>query len=162
MSKFTKEWIAKVRLSSHLIEPPAAEVIGERLDEIQRLQERVQELEATISNQSKLVYKFKNLSSDLRTENDLLKNNPEAEKYYYQKWMEGKQRIAELEDEQRWIPVGEWKLVSSIDLYWVVDNNLCYYEAYRFEDKWYTYSGDNRIYPTHYRSLPQPPKDGNE
>lgn len=46
MTEFTPEWIAKVRLSSHLIEPPAAEVIGELLDEIQRLQSRVQELEA--------------------------------------------------------------------------------------------------------------------
>jgi len=68
-------------------------------------------------------------------------------------------RVQELEAEQRWIPVSEWKLVSSIDLYWVVDNNLCYHEAYRFEGKWYTYSGDNRIYPTHYRQLPKPPKD---
>jgi len=46
MTEFTPEWIAKVRLSSHLIEPPAAEVIGECLDEISRLQSRVQELEA--------------------------------------------------------------------------------------------------------------------
>jgi len=45
MNEFTSEWIAKVRLSSHLIEPPAAEVIGELLDEITRLQSRVQELE---------------------------------------------------------------------------------------------------------------------
>ena len=45
MTEFTPEWIAKVRLSSHLIEPPAAEVIGELLDEITRLQSRVQELE---------------------------------------------------------------------------------------------------------------------
>jgi len=46
MNEFTSEWIAKVRLSSHLIEPPAAEVIGELLDEITRLQSRVQELES--------------------------------------------------------------------------------------------------------------------
>jgi len=37
MNEFTPEWIEKVRLSSHLIEPPAAEVIGECLDEIERL-----------------------------------------------------------------------------------------------------------------------------
>jgi hypothetical protein len=46
MPEFTPEWIAKIRLSSHLIEPPAAEVIGELLDEIQRLQSRIAELEA--------------------------------------------------------------------------------------------------------------------
>lgn len=68
------------------------------LDYIEHLQKRVDELEATISNQSKLVYKFKNMASDLQSENDFLKNNPEAEKYYYQKWVEGKQRIAELEE----------------------------------------------------------------
>lgn len=46
MIEFTPEWIAKIRLSSHLIEPPAAEVIGELLDEIQRLQSCIAELEA--------------------------------------------------------------------------------------------------------------------
>jgi len=70
---------------------------------IHSLEQRIEELEEAISNQSTLVYKFENMASDLQSENDLLKNNPEAEKYYYQKWVEGKQRIAELEQERRWI-----------------------------------------------------------
>lgn len=45
LTKFTKEYIHKVRVCSHLIEPPAAEVIGELLDEIERLQARVAEFE---------------------------------------------------------------------------------------------------------------------
>ena len=36
--KYSKEVIAKMRLASNLIEPPAAQVIGELLDEIERLQ----------------------------------------------------------------------------------------------------------------------------
>jgi ATP-dependent Lon protease len=35
--KYTKEYIAKVRLCSNLLDPPASEVIGELLDEIERL-----------------------------------------------------------------------------------------------------------------------------
>jgi hypothetical protein len=65
---------------------------------IEELRTRVQELEVAISNQSALVYKFENMARDLQSENDFLKNNPEAEKYYYQKWVEGKQRIVELEE----------------------------------------------------------------
>lgn len=36
--KYTKEYIQKVRLCSNLIEPPASQVIGELLDEIEKLQ----------------------------------------------------------------------------------------------------------------------------
>jgi len=46
MTEFTKEYIHKVRVSSYLIEPPAGIVVGECLDEIERLQVRVTELEA--------------------------------------------------------------------------------------------------------------------
>ena len=35
--KYTKEYIAKVRLCSNLIDPPASDVIGELLDEIEQL-----------------------------------------------------------------------------------------------------------------------------
>lgn len=35
--KYTKEYIAKVRLCSNLLDPPASEIIGELLDEIERL-----------------------------------------------------------------------------------------------------------------------------
>lgn len=45
MTKFTKEYIYKVRVYSTLIDEPASEVIEECLDEIERLQARVQELE---------------------------------------------------------------------------------------------------------------------
>ena len=103
MTEFTPEWIAKARNACILFGEPATTEFIKALDYIERLQKRVEELEATISNQSALVYKFKNMASDLQSENDFLKNNPEAEKYYYQKWVEGKQRIAELEQERRWI-----------------------------------------------------------
>jgi len=48
MTEFTKEYMHKVRVSSYLIEPPAGIVVGECLDEIERLQARVQELEAEL------------------------------------------------------------------------------------------------------------------
>lgn len=51
LTKFTKEYIHKVRVCSHLIEPPAAEVIGELLDEIERLQARVAEFENTLKGE---------------------------------------------------------------------------------------------------------------
>ena len=37
--KYTKEYIAKIRVASNLLEPPANEVVVELLDEIERLQE---------------------------------------------------------------------------------------------------------------------------
>jgi hypothetical protein len=42
MTQFTPEYLAKVRVCAHLIEPPAAEVIGELIDEIERLREQTQ------------------------------------------------------------------------------------------------------------------------
>ena len=37
--KYTKEYIARMRVASNLLEPPANEVVVELLDEIERLQE---------------------------------------------------------------------------------------------------------------------------
>ena len=37
--KYTKEYIARMRVASNLLEPPANEVVVELLDEISRLQE---------------------------------------------------------------------------------------------------------------------------
>lgn len=53
MNKFTKLEISKMRLASSLIEPPAVEVINECLDEIERLQSCVAEMETkNISSQN--------------------------------------------------------------------------------------------------------------
>jgi len=53
MNRFTKREINKMRLASNLIEPPAAEIINECLDEIERLQDYVVELETkNVSSQN--------------------------------------------------------------------------------------------------------------
>jgi hypothetical protein len=43
--EFTKEYIRSVRMCSYLIEPPASEVIEHLCGEIERLQQRIAELE---------------------------------------------------------------------------------------------------------------------
>jgi hypothetical protein len=45
MTEFTKEFIRSVRMCSYLIEPPASEVIEHLCGEIERLQQRIAELE---------------------------------------------------------------------------------------------------------------------
>lgn len=45
MTEFTKEYIRIVRICSYLTEPPASEIIGHLCDEIERLQQRIAELE---------------------------------------------------------------------------------------------------------------------
>ena len=104
MNEFTPEWIAKIRLSSHLIEPPAAEVIGELLDEIQRLQSR----------------------------------------------------IAELEAEQRWIPVSE-RLPEGNERIFVYVPPITYPQIATYDHLNKCFTRGN---VTHWRPLPQPPKDG--
>ena len=47
--KYTKEYIAKVRLCSNLLDPPASEVIGELLDEIERLTAENKRLKAVLN-----------------------------------------------------------------------------------------------------------------
>jgi hypothetical protein len=160
MTEFTPEWIAGAReVVGNDAASPSGQIAFIALDHIERLQKRIEELEAAISNQSALVYKFENMASDLLAENDLLKNNPEAEKYYYQKWVDGKQRIAELEQERRWIPVSErlpiifgWYLVYGRDASTRRNINV---EYFRLNSK--TFSGGFNI--THWQPLPQPPKE---
>ena len=111
MSEFTPERIEKVRLSSHLIEPPAAEVIGELLDEIQRLQSRVQELEA----------------------------------------------------EQRWIPISENLPDDSNRVLIRMSNHHTVIASYFFiSNKWVNDCEATVLNVTHWRPLPQPPKDGSK
>lgn len=45
MTEFTKEYIRSVRMCSYLIEPPVPEVIEHLCDEIERLQQRIEEIE---------------------------------------------------------------------------------------------------------------------
>ena len=55
MTKFTTEYLAKVRVCAHLIEPPAAEVIGELCDEISRLTAEVETLQSECRRLNRLL-----------------------------------------------------------------------------------------------------------
>ena len=48
--KYTKEYIARMRVASNLLEPPANEVVVELLDEISRLQEEARWIPVNWSN----------------------------------------------------------------------------------------------------------------
>ena len=48
--KYTKEYINKMRAASHLLAPPASDVVNENLDEISRLQE-INEMERRLSDE---------------------------------------------------------------------------------------------------------------
>jgi len=53
--EFTKEVIARIRLNSNLIEPPASEVIGMLCDEIERQAQRIAELEIQLKSKDIII-----------------------------------------------------------------------------------------------------------
>jgi hypothetical protein len=55
MTEFTKEYIRSVRMCSYLIEPPASEVIEHLCDEIERLQQRIAELEIQLKSKDIII-----------------------------------------------------------------------------------------------------------
>jgi hypothetical protein len=96
MTEFTKEYIYKVRVSSYLIEPPAGIVVGECLDEIERLQVRIQELEMDIGYYHLACVNALDLHRESAIPN--IKDIPKIIE-------ELRERLGELEAERRWIPV---------------------------------------------------------
>ena len=73
----------------------------------------------------------------------------------------GRNCIAELEQERRWIPVGErlpeeYEYVLLWDRYNILVGN---YVFDKDKPNWCDATSLNDIYPTHWQPLPQPPKE---
>ncbi|MBE0574193.1 DUF551 domain-containing protein [Candidatus Dojkabacteria bacterium] len=128
--RFTKEWIAEVRRTGYLSRPI---LTNDRLDEIERLQARVQELEYTLKN--------KLFEGSIDKENMT-------------------KRIAELEQERRWIPVSE-RLPDCSDRVLVRMSNYYTVIASYFinPEYWKNDAGSKVLNVTHWQPLPQPPQE---
>jgi hypothetical protein len=162
--KFTEDVIKSCRICAVFLDEPAFSVFNLALDEIECLQAENGKQKIAIANQGKIINKYQKQSTDLQYELDTIKNNPEAEKYYFEKWTELKQRIAELEQERRWIPVSE-RLPEEEGEYWVCyfyDNKTIQgYCDYKLKDGFENaLAWDNTEIVTHWQPRPQPPKGG--
>lgn len=70
--KYTKEYIAKVRLCSNLIDPPASDVIGELLDEIEQLTAERDELKLAVAQTELDISAWKNICAEWRKDAERL------------------------------------------------------------------------------------------
>jgi len=180
MTEFTPEWIAKARNACIFFGEPATTEFRKALDHIERLQKRVEELE---------IYENKNQSAKevgiywvqkLREEEaraDLHANlnrkiaNALGKKIN-ENWsdipeivVQLKQRIAELEQERRWIPVSE-RLPEEDDNYLIlafIDGIGEYYSVAQYIEGFFFDEYDNKTNDVDFwYPLPKPPESEGE
>jgi len=134
----------------------------------ERLQAENSKQKIAIANQGKIINQYQKQSTDLQYELDTVKNNPEAEKYYFEKWTELKQRIEELEQERRWIPVSEKPKSGVPVLVWNGGVHTAFWDARKddlpFGGNWVWYPVRNKMYSyvggvRYWQPLPQPPQE---
>ena len=188
MTDFTKEFIAEARES--ITEPGVERYICipvqlEMLDEIERLQSRIAELEALVNVSEGLyerIYEQAARIAELEAENDRLQDA----------WFKDEticpdgslkpkvstllSRIAELEAERRWIPVSErlpetdgqyigYTNTGLVGTHWLVDGHFVV--TYSCEQNWLTTptswilesASGGGVYVTHWMPLPESPND---